>query len=136
MVLVKFPHLLGVSKSTWKPQAGDPCVELFQSKMENELFSFLAGKPQSYDLTKEEWQALKNLKEGRSITIKPADVVVWDREDYLAEGYKQLNDESTYAEVKHSNVKALFDLTEKSKNFFKLLNKKKIISDKELKYFL
>ena len=108
--------------------------------MENELFSFLPGKPQSYNLTKEEWQALKNLKQDRSITIKPADkgscVVVWDREDYLAEGYKQLNDESTYVEVKHSNVKILFDLTEKSKNFFKRLNKKKIISEKELKYFL
>ena len=30
-------------------------------------------------------------------------MVVWDREDYLAEGYKQLNDESTYVEVKHFN---------------------------------
>ena len=60
-------------KSTWKPPAGDPCVELFLSKMEHELFSFLPGKPQSYNLTKEEWQALKNLKEDRSIIIKPAD---------------------------------------------------------------
>ena len=60
-------------KSTWKPPAGDQCVELFLSKMEHELFSFLPGKPQSYNLTKEEWQALKNLKEDRSIIIKPAD---------------------------------------------------------------
>ena len=67
-------------RSTWKPPAGDPCIELFLSKMEHELFSFLPGKPQSYNLTKEEWQALKNLKEGRSIIIKPADMgscVVW-----------------------------------------------------------
>ena len=75
-------------KSTWKPPAGGPCVELFLSK----IFSFLQVKPQSYNLTKEEWQALKNLKEDRSIIIKPADkgscVVVWDREDYLAEGNK------------------------------------------------
>ena len=42
-------------KSTWKPQAGDPCVELFLSKMEHELFSFLPRKPQSYNLTKKEW---------------------------------------------------------------------------------
>ena len=60
-------------KYTWKPQAGDPCVELFLSKMEHEQFSFLPGKPQSYNFTKEEWQALKNLKENRSITFKPAD---------------------------------------------------------------
>ena len=125
--------------SSWKPPAGDPCVKLFLSKMEHELLSFLTGKPQSYNLTKEEWQALKNLKEDRSIIIKPADegscVVVWDREDYLAEGYKQLNDESIYVDIKHSTVKTLSDLIEKSNNFFKRLNRKKIISEKELKYF-
>ena len=74
-------------KSTWKPPASDSCVELFLSKHEHEheMFSFLPMKPQSYNFTKEEWQALKNLEEDRSITIKPADkgsyVVVWDRED-------------------------------------------------------
>ena len=60
-------------KSTCKPPSGDPCVELFLSKMEHELFSFLPGKPQSYNLTKGKWQDLKNLKEDRSIIIKPAD---------------------------------------------------------------
>ena len=126
-------------KSTWKPPAGGPCVELISNKVEHELFSFLPGKPQSYNLTKEEWQALKNLKDERSIIIKPADkgscVVVWDSEDYLAEGYKQLNVESIYVDIKHSTDKALPDLTEKSNNFFKRLNRKKIISEKKLKYF-
>ena len=36
-------------------------------------------------MTKEEWQAMRNLVEDRSIIIKPADkgscVVAWDRED-------------------------------------------------------
>ena len=59
-------------------------------------------------------------------------MVVWDCEDYCAEGYKQLSDESTYVEVKHCD-KTLSDLIEK--NFFKCLNMKKIISEKELKYF-
>ena len=107
--------------------------------MEHEPISFLPGKTQSYKLTKEEWQALKNLKEDRSIIIKPADkgscVVVWDREDYLAEGYKQLNDESIYVNMKHSSDKTLSDLIEKSNNFFIRLNRKKIIPEKELKYF-
>ena len=126
-------------KSTWKLLAGDPCVELFLSKMEHELFYFLPGKPRSYSLTKQEWQALKNLKEDRSIIIKPADkgycAVVWDREDYLAEGYQQLSDESVYVDVKHSTDKTLSDLLEKSNNFFKRLNRKKFISKKELEYF-
>ena len=51
----------------------------------------------------------------RSIIIKPADksscVVEWDREDYLAEGNKQLSDKSTYAEVKKYNYKLLSQLT-------------------------
>ena len=122
-------------KSTWKPPAGDPCVELFLSKME-QLFSFLPGKPQSYNLAKEERQAWKNLKDDRSIIIKPADkgncVVVWNREDYLT---LQLNDESIYVDLKYSTDKTLPDLIKKSNNFFKRSNKKKIVSEKELKYF-
>ena len=109
-------------KSLWKPPVGHPCVELFLSKLEGELFSFLPGKPQSYNMTKEEWQAMRNLAEDRSIIIKPADkgscVVVWDREDYLAEGYKQLSDNSTYVEVKNYKEKLLVDLTEKMERDF------------------
>ena len=50
-------------KSNWKPPPGHPCVELFLSKLENELFSFLPGKPQAYNLTKEEWVAMCSLVE-------------------------------------------------------------------------
>ena len=39
-------------KSQWKPPTGHPCVELFLSRLEKELFSFLPGKLQSYNLTK------------------------------------------------------------------------------------
>ena len=52
-----------------KPSTGDPYVKIFLSKMEHEVFSFLPRKPQSCNLNKEEWQALKNLKEDRSIII-------------------------------------------------------------------
>ena len=72
-----------------KPPAGHPYVELFLSKLEGDLLSFLLGKLQSYNMSKEEWQAMRNLAEDRSIVIKLADtgscVAVWDREDYLAE---------------------------------------------------
>ena len=126
-------------KSLWKPPAGHPFVELFLSKWEGELFSFLAGKPQSYNMSKEEWQAMRNLAEDRSIIIKLADkgscVAVWDREDYLAEGYKQLSDSSTYVEVKNYREKLLVDLIEKSNKIFKKLCNKKVITEKELKYF-
>ena len=38
--------------------------------------------------------------------------------------------------MKHYNDKTLSDLIEKINNFFKRLNKKNIISERELKYFL
>ena len=87
-------------KSAWKPPAGHAFVEFFLSKLEGELLSFLPGKPQSYNLSKEEWQTMRNLAEDRLIIIKPADkgscIAVWNREDYLTERYKQLNNNSTY----------------------------------------
>ena len=82
---------------------------------------------------------MQSLAEDRSIIIKSADkssyVVVWDREDYLAEGYKQLSDTSTYVEVKKYNYKLLSQLTEKSNKFLKRLYNNMLISEKELKYF-
>ena len=67
----------------------------------------------------------RNLAEDRSIITKPADkgscAIVWDREDYLADGYKQLSDNLTYVEVKNYKEKLLMDLTEKSNKTFKKL---------------
>ena len=100
------------------------------------MFSILFGKSQSYNLTKEEWLTMQSLVEDWSIIIKPADscVAVCDREDYQAEGYKQLSDTSTYVEVKKYNDQLLSQLTERSSKFFKRLYNNKI-SEKELKYF-
>ena len=114
-------------------------MELFLSRLEKELFSFLPGKPQSHNLTKEEWKVVRNFAEDRSIIIKPADkgscVVIWDREDYLAEGYRELSDHSTYTDIKKFNQKPLSNLTEKRNRIFKGLCNKKLITEKELKYF-
>ena len=59
----------------------------------------------------------------------------WDHEYYLVEGYKQLCDSSTYVEVNNYEEKLLVDLTEKSEKLFKKLCNKKVITEKELKYF-
>ena len=126
-------------KSQWKSPTDHPCVEFFLSRLEKELLSFLPGQPQSYNLTKEEWKAIHNLAEDQSIIIKPAhkdsSVVIWDREDYLAEGYRQLNDHLTYIDVMKFNQKLMSDLTEKSNITFKGLCNKKLTTEKELKYF-
>ena len=94
----------------------------------------MPGKPQGYDLTQEEWQAMGNLAEDRSILIKPSVeglyVLICDQEDYLAKGYRQISDHSTYTVVKKFNRKLLSDLTEYSNIIFKGLCNKKIIAER------
>ena len=52
------------------------------------------GTRLDYNLSKEDWLAMRGLAEDQNIIIKLADkgscVVVWDREDYLAEADRQL----------------------------------------------
>ena len=138
-VLEKGLDFVLTPKSHLKRPPGHPCVELFLSKLESELLSFLPGKPQAYNITKDEWLVMRSRAEDRSIIIKPAGkgscVVVCDGEDYLAEGYNQLSDTSPYVEVKKYNDKLLSQLTEKSNKFFKRLYNNKLISEKELKHF-
>ena len=45
----------------FKPLPGHPYLELFLSKLESELFSFLHGKLQAYNLAKEECLAMQSL---------------------------------------------------------------------------
>ena len=55
-------------------------------------------------MTKEERQAIYSLRDDNLIVIKEADkgsrIVVWDREDYLAEARTQLKDKDVYQEIK------------------------------------
>ena len=59
-------------------------------------------------LTKEEREDLYNLKDDTSIIIKVAGkvsvVVVWDREDYLKEAYRQLDDKEVYEQVPDDTI--------------------------------
>ena len=90
-------------KSNWNPPNGHSALEIFLSKLENEVFSVLPGTPHNYYLSKEEWLAMRDLAEDRNIIIKLADkgscVVLWDREDYLAEVEKQLQDVDMYEDT-------------------------------------
>ena len=75
---------------------GHPSVEIFLSQIEKELFE-LAESPLNYsNFSKEEQQAMRSLVNDRSVVIKKAHkgscVVVWDREDHIAEAERQLGD--------------------------------------------
>ena len=131
-------HPSFTSKSSWKPLEGNPSLELFLSQIEKELFEVSKSNLGYSNFSKEEWQCMCLLANVRSIVIKKADkgscVVVWDRQDYIAEASKQLKDESVYKSVNFKD-KILQDLAEKSKGIFKGLKQKGKITDKQPKYF-
>ena len=88
------------------------------------------------NLTREERNALYNLRDDPTIIIKGADkgseVVVWDREDYMKEVHKQLEDEDVYQEVPNDSSILI-------NNIMRALEKIRIrgdLSNDTLNYFL
>ena len=81
---------------------------------------------------------MRGLAKDRNIIIKPAVkrfcVALWDRENYLTEAEKQLQNVDIYegSDFKESD---LVKLVEKSNTMFQSLRRKNLITEKELKYF-
>ena len=90
-------------KSSFNPRNKDVIIETYLSCLEERLLDIKIPSKIFNNLTKEEREALYSLKDDRSIIIKVADkgsaVVVWDREDYLKEAYRQLDDKEVYEQV-------------------------------------
>ena len=103
-------------KSTWVPPKGHPCLKVFLSQVEAELFKLSGSSIRYSNMSKDEWDAIRSLADGRRIVIKRADkgscVVIWDRKDYLLEAEKQLKNKNVYRDVEY-NVNVLKDLAEK-----------------------
>ena len=79
-------------KSYWKPPKGNPNLEMFLSKVEQDLFKTIETPTRYSNLSSDEWKAIRSLADDRSIVIKKDDkgsaVVVWDRLDYIKEAQK------------------------------------------------
>ena len=112
---------------------GSLALELFISKVKEDIFSVLPGHSKKFNLNREEHLTMRSLQNDGSVIIKPADkgsaVVVWNRQDYLKEAERQLSDSSIYKEVKE---KDLVDLIDK---ICANLERKNIIYEKEKNYF-
>ena len=87
-------------KSSFNPRNKDVIIETYLSFLEERLLDTESPSKRFNNLTKEDREALYSLKDGPSIIIKGTDkgsvVVVWDREDYLKEAYRQLDDKEVY----------------------------------------
>ena len=70
-------------KSTWNYQKDSPALELFLSKVEEDIFLVLLGCPKKLNFNKEKYLTMRSLQNDRSVIIKPADkdseVSIWDR---------------------------------------------------------
>ena len=95
-------HLAGRfrPKCSFNPRNKYVIIETYLSCLEERLLDNKIPSKRFNNITKEEREALYNLQDDRSIIIKGADkgsvIVVWDREDYLKEAYRQLDDKEVY----------------------------------------
>ena len=125
-------------KSSWKPPNANLNLEMFLSKVEQDLFKTIETPIRYSNLSSDEWKAIRSLADDRSIVIKKANkgsaVVVWDRVDYIKEAQKQLKDENVYKKVNFEDQN-LSELVDKSNHFFRGPKTKGYITDKNLKYF-
>lgn len=126
-------------KSEWSPPLGQLPQEVSTLvKADYEYFNnhFHIGhvKP---NLNVDEIKALKELKENKSIILKPADkgsaVIILDRDQYLQEGYRQLNDKTYYSKLKKPIYLDTLPIVEKVINN---LHQKKFINLKQKTYLL
>ena len=87
-------------KSSFNPRHKDVIIETYLNCLEERLIDIEIPSKRFNNLTNEEREALYSLKDDSSIIIKGADkgsvVVVWDREDYLKETYRPLDDKEVY----------------------------------------
>ena len=90
-------------KSSFGPRNKDTVTETYLSYLEKRSLDTEIPSKRYNNLTKDEHDVLYSLKDNPSILIKGADkgyvVVVWDRENYLKEAYKQLDDREVYEKV-------------------------------------
>ena len=88
--------------SSFTPKTKDAAIEVYLTRLEEELMSVQAAGSNFSNLSVAEQEALRTIKSDNSIVIKGADkgsgVVVWDKEDYLLEAECQLSDTEVYAE--------------------------------------
>ena len=119
-----------------KPPLDHPNLEVFLSQVENELFEITKEPSLYFNLSPEEWWAIRTLADDRSIVIKKADkgscIAIWDRADYLREAEKQLSNKNMYQEVQFKK-QTFSNLVDTSNKFFRGLKTKGLIVEKELK---
>ena len=97
-----FQHQTFKNPSAWTPPPVAP-LEFFITKNSLDLAECKLPRVGRQNIPHSESRAIKELSNNRNIVIKPADkggaVVIWDRQDYIKEGIRQLSDRTFYIET-------------------------------------
>lgn len=126
-------------KSDWTPPTDKLPAELLNLfETDLKLFKNHFRPPREEpNLTPGEIDALRELQSNKQIILKPADkgsaIVIMDREQYLWEGYKQLNDPKYYRKLKEP---IYLDTVPMVKEITQSLYTKKYINAKQKSYLL
>jgi hypothetical protein len=126
-----------VYKSAWSPKDSSihPNVLTKIKQMESEI-NELKVSPEQVNMSPAEYQSLQDLKSNHKIVIKKADkgsaVVVMNRQDYIAEGRRQLSNAKHYKKIDEF----VYPKTAEAINeiLVKLNLQDHVISDKQLDY--
>ena len=57
------------TKSSWNPPKGHPCLEVYLSEVEKELFELAVSNLGYSNFTKEEWTAIRTLADDRRTVV-------------------------------------------------------------------
>ena len=91
--------------SAFNSRNKDYVIETYLSSLEERLLDIDISSKRFNNLTKEECNAPYNLRDDPTIIMEGADKgsagVVWDRDDYLKEATKQLEDKDVYEEIQN-----------------------------------
>ena len=124
------------AKSSFNSRNKDYVIETYLSSLEEGLLDIDISSKRFNNLIEKECNAPYNLRDDPPITMEGADkgsaVVVWDRDDYLKEATKQLEDKDVYEEMRN-------DPTTFINTIMRALEKIKIrrdLSNDTLNYFL
>ena len=109
---VPFKHQTFKNPSAWVPP---PCVplEVFIAQNNSDLLRSPLKAPRRHNITPAQRQTIRDLFSNPEIVIKPADkggaTVIWDKQDYIKEGLRQLSDQAFYHETDLDLSKSHFE---------------------------
>ena len=91
------------TNTSFNPRSKDIIIDTYLSYLEGRLLDIGIFSKRLNNLTNEEQEALYSAKDEPSIIFKGADkgpsVVLWDRNDYFKDAYRQINDKEVHWQV-------------------------------------